>query len=192
MKARLVCLALVLLAGASPASAQDVRYNFDSQADFASFKTYKWVTIKGATQFSDLVDKQIKAAVDAELAKKGLTRTDSDSADLYGKLGYTSAEVDVSVPGFGSASADDDGFLLGMGVRGRVAQQFELEGAVNYFDYSESGSDTSLGAAARWFFTDQFSAFAEGEFGDDVSTYGIGMRWNFGGNAGGQRVAQQK
>ncbi len=116
----------------------------------------------------------------------------SDSADLYGKLGYTSAEVDVSVPGFGGLSVDDDGFLLGMGVRGRVAQQFELEGAVNYFDYSESGSDTSLGAAARWFFTDQFSAFAEGEFGDDVSTYGIGMRWNFGGNSGGNRVAKQE
>lgn len=89
MKARLVCLALVLLAGASPAFAQDVRYNFDSQADFASFKTYKWVTIKGATQLSDLVDRQIKAAVDAELAKKGLTKTDSDNADLY--IGYQSA-----------------------------------------------------------------------------------------------------
>ena len=116
----------------------------------------------------------------------------SGSADLYGKLGYVSAEVEVNVPGLGGFSVDDDGFLLGMGLRGRVAQQFELEGAVNYTDFSEGGDDTSLGAAARWFFTDQFSAFAEGEFGDDVTTYGIGMRWNFGGNSGGQRVAQQK
>jgi hypothetical protein len=77
---------LVLLAGASQAMAQDVRYNFDNQADFASFKTYKWVTIKGATPLSDLADKQIKAAVDAELAKKGLTKSDADSADLY--IGY--------------------------------------------------------------------------------------------------------
>jgi hypothetical protein len=116
----------------------------------------------------------------------------SDSTDLYGRLGYTNAEVQVSVPGLGGFSADDDGFLLGMGLRGRVSPQFELEGAVNYWDYSEGGDDTSLGAAARWFFTDQFSAFAEGEFGNDVSTFGIGMRWNFGGNSGGQRVAQQK
>ena len=116
----------------------------------------------------------------------------SDSADLYGKLGYASAEVEVSVPGLGGFSVDDDGFMLGMGLRGRVSPAFELEGAVNYYDYSDSGDDTSLGAAARWFFTDQFSAFAEGEFGDDVTTYGIGMRWNFGGNSGGQRVAQQK
>ena len=116
----------------------------------------------------------------------------SDRTDMYGKLGYVSSEVEVSVPGLGGFSVDDNGFLLGFGLRGRVAQQFELEGAVNYTDYSDSGDDTSLGAAARWFFTDQFSAFAEGEFGDDVTTYGIGMRWNFGGNAGGQRVAQQK
>jgi hypothetical protein len=116
----------------------------------------------------------------------------SSNADLYGKLGYVSSEVEVSVPGLGGFSVDDDGFMLGMGLRGRVSPQFELEGAVNYLDYSEGGDDTSLGAAARWFFTDQFSAVAEGEFGDDVTTYGIGMRWNFGGNSGGQRVAQQK
>ena len=115
----------------------------------------------------------------------------SDNADLYGKLGYATREVEVDVPGFGSVSADDDGFMLWMGLRGRVSQQFELEGSVNYYDF-DSGNDTSLGAAARWFFTDQLSAFAEGDFGDDVSTYGIGMRWTFGGNAGSQRVAQQK
>jgi hypothetical protein len=86
MKSRLACLVLLLLAGASTAMAQDVRYNFDDQADFASFKTYKWVTIKGTTPLSDLADKQIKAAVDAELSKKGLTKSDADTADLY--IGY--------------------------------------------------------------------------------------------------------
>ena len=86
------CFALplvVLLAGAGTALAQDVRYNFDKSANFAAFKTYKWVTIKGATQLSDLVDQQVKAAVDAELATKGLTKTDADTADLY--IGYQAA-----------------------------------------------------------------------------------------------------
>ena len=64
----------LLLAGASTAVAQDVRYNFDKQASFATFKTYKWVALKGAPPLSDLVDRQVKAAVDAELARKGLTR----------------------------------------------------------------------------------------------------------------------
>jgi hypothetical protein len=83
-------LPLVLcLAAASSALAQDVRYNFDKTANFAAFKTYKWVVIKGATQMSDLVDKQIKAAVDAELATKGLTKTEAETADLF--IGYQTA-----------------------------------------------------------------------------------------------------
>ena len=86
MKSLLALSTVLLLAGAGTAAAQDVRYNFDKQANFASYKTYKWVTIKGATQLSDLADKQVKAAVDAELSKKGLTKSDSDSADLY--IGY--------------------------------------------------------------------------------------------------------
>jgi len=86
MKSLLALSTVLLLTGAGTAAAQDVRYNFDKQANFASYKTYKWVTIKGATQLSDLADKQVKAAVDAELSKKGLTKSDSDNADLY--IGY--------------------------------------------------------------------------------------------------------
>ena len=73
----------LVLAGAVSASAQDVRYNFDKQANFANFKTYKWVGIKGAEKPNDMVDGQIRAAVDAELATKGLTRTDADTADFH-------------------------------------------------------------------------------------------------------------
>jgi hypothetical protein len=62
---------------------EDVRYNFDSKADFTQFKTYKWVDIKGADHANQLAEKQIQDAVGAELAKKGLQKTDSDSADLY-------------------------------------------------------------------------------------------------------------
>jgi len=86
MKRLLSLSALVLLAGTGTAFAQDVRYNFDQSANFSNFKTYKWVVIKGATQLSELVDRQVKAAVDAELATKGLTKSDSDTADLY--IGY--------------------------------------------------------------------------------------------------------
>lgn len=81
-----IFLMALLLAGASSAFAQDVRYNFDKQANFSSFKTYKWVAIKGAQAPNDLVDLQIKAAIDSELATKGLSRTEADAADLY--VGY--------------------------------------------------------------------------------------------------------
>jgi hypothetical protein len=85
-----VIFALVLaLAGATSAFAQDVRYNFDKQADFTKFKTFKWVTIKGGKVVSDLADQQIRAAIESELALKGLVRTDADNADLY--IGYQAA-----------------------------------------------------------------------------------------------------
>ena len=90
MKKTLLGIPLLLVMAASTALAQDVRYNFDKQANFGSFRTYRWVNIKGATVPSDLTDRQIKAAVDAELAKKGLTQVQgSDAADLL--IGYQAA-----------------------------------------------------------------------------------------------------
>src|SRR5271169_1252228 len=80
---RLILLAFVLFVGLGSLRAQDVRYNFDSSANFAAFKTYKWVEIKGTDHPNQLVEKQIRDALDAELATKGLEKTDSDSADLY-------------------------------------------------------------------------------------------------------------
>jgi len=88
---RLFLIVLALLAiGASGAWAQDVRYNFAKDAKFSDYKTYKWVdVIKGSDQVNQITDNQIKAALEAELATKGLTRTDSDNADLY--IGYQTA-----------------------------------------------------------------------------------------------------
>lgn len=84
----IVSLAFILL-GAGVAGAQDVRYNYDKTATFSMFRTYKWVEIKDANKLSDLADRQIKDTVDAELAKKGLTKSDADTADLY--IGYQTA-----------------------------------------------------------------------------------------------------
>jgi len=66
--------------------AQDVRYNFDSSADFAKYKTYKWVPMKDAQQVDQLVEQQLKKTIDAELATKGLTQTSGEQADLL--VGY--------------------------------------------------------------------------------------------------------
>jgi hypothetical protein len=76
-------VAFVLFVLAAAAVAQDVRYKFAQDVDFSKFKTYKWVEPKGADQANAITQKQIVAAIDAELAKKGLQKTDSDNADLY-------------------------------------------------------------------------------------------------------------
>ena len=81
---RSILLAIALLLGGVTATmAQDVRYDYDKDKDFSKFKSYKWVSIKGADQPDELTGKRIMAAVDAELATKGVTKTDSDTADLY-------------------------------------------------------------------------------------------------------------
>lgn len=89
MKRLLTVSVVLVLLGASAALAQDVRYNFDKDTDFSKFKTYKWVPIKDAAKVSDLVDKQIKDAMDTELATKGLTKVDGDDANLL--IGYQPA-----------------------------------------------------------------------------------------------------
>jgi hypothetical protein len=75
-------LLLVLFCSAL-ALAQDVRYNFLPGTDFAKYKTYKWVEIPGASHPDQIVSAQIMQAIDSQLATKGLTKTDSDQADLY-------------------------------------------------------------------------------------------------------------
>ncbi len=86
MKAIRIILPALLLASATSSFAQDVRYNYAAEDNFSKYKTYKWVRIKDAQQLNQLADEQLKSAVDAELAKKGLSRTENDNADLY--IGY--------------------------------------------------------------------------------------------------------
>jgi Domain of unknown function (DUF4136) len=87
---RISLFVLALLAfGVSAAWAQDVRYNFDKNAKFSDYRTYKWVELKGADEPNQLVQNQIRAAIDAELATKWLTKVDSDDANLY--IGFQTA-----------------------------------------------------------------------------------------------------
>jgi len=86
MKRALLLLLLGLIIPGVSAFAQDVRYNFDRNTEFSRFKTYRWVELKGAKNPGDLLDKQIKAAFDAQLATKGFTKVEGDSANLY--IGY--------------------------------------------------------------------------------------------------------
>jgi hypothetical protein len=85
----LLAVVLLMFGVVGVVVAQDVRYDFDKNQDFSKYKTYKWVPIKGADQPDELTGKKVTAAVDAELATKGLTKTDADTADLY--IGFQTA-----------------------------------------------------------------------------------------------------
>jgi Domain of unknown function (DUF4136) len=81
-----VAAMIVLAIGAGVAVAQDVTSNYVPGTDFAKYKTYKWVAIEGAEKPDDIVDAQIKQAIDGNLAKKGFTKATGDTADLF--IGY--------------------------------------------------------------------------------------------------------
>lgn len=73
---------LLAVLACSMALAQDVTTNSMPGTNFAKFHTYKWVTVEGATYPNQILDAQIKQSIDTQLATKGLTKTDSDKADL--------------------------------------------------------------------------------------------------------------
>jgi hypothetical protein len=82
----LASLAILLFLAAGELRAQDVRHNFMPGTDFSKYHTYKWVAIQGGAHPNQIMDAEIKQAVDSQLAAKGMTKTDNDKADLY--VGY--------------------------------------------------------------------------------------------------------
>lgn len=79
----IVMAAAMLLLWSSSASAQDVKYNFMAGTDFSKYKTYKWVRVPKAQYPNQILDEQIMQSIDAQLALKGLSKTESDNPDLY-------------------------------------------------------------------------------------------------------------
>ena len=116
------------------------------------------------------------ADVDTLSAGVGYHMPMSDQVDFVGSVSYE--YIDVSVPGFGSA--DDNGFGLGIGLRYQANNEFEINGGIDYVDYSDGGDDTSFSLGFLYDFADNFSVGMEGDWSDDATAYGIGVRFYFG------------
>lgn len=95
--------------------AQDVRFNYDHGANFSQYRTYKWVQVKGAVQLNQLAEQQLKNAIDAELATKGLTKTEDEKADLF--IAYQAA-LNQEKEFNSYSSGFDSGWGYGAGWRG--------------------------------------------------------------------------
>src|SRR3982074_3953843 len=85
---RTVACTVLFLVALGTAFSQQVKTDFDHQANFSQYKTYSWQEIKPA---NSLWDARIKNAVDAQLAAKGWTQVDSggDVAVVAGKPSKT-------------------------------------------------------------------------------------------------------
>jgi hypothetical protein len=77
----LVCLSVTTFA-------QEVQFDYDRSANFNAYKTYQWVDYREVPVGGQLLDQDIKRAVDAQLAGKGLRRVES-GGDLH--VGYQAA-----------------------------------------------------------------------------------------------------
>ena len=76
MQKRLVTVAIAVLLLPMLAVAQKVSYDYDKTANFTSFKTYAH---KDGTKVGQpLIDDRIVAAIDAQLAEKGFTKSESN------------------------------------------------------------------------------------------------------------------
>jgi hypothetical protein len=98
-RSTVVCtLFFVAMLGA--AFAQQVKTDFDHQANFSQYKTYSWQEVKPA---NSLWDARIKTAVDAQLASKGWTQVDiaGDVAIVAIKTTQTQRSLQTFYDGFG-------------------------------------------------------------------------------------------
>ncbi len=74
----LICLGLA-------AFAQEVQFDYNRSADFQAYRTYQWIDYRPVQPGDQLLDQDIKRAVDEQLAGKGLRRVEG-GGDLY--VGY--------------------------------------------------------------------------------------------------------
>jgi hypothetical protein len=79
---KVVGITILVLLGGISATAQDIKYNFMPGTDFTKYKTYRWARVPNVQYPDQIIDNQITQAIDAQLALKGLTKGNGETADL--------------------------------------------------------------------------------------------------------------
>jgi hypothetical protein len=94
----LVCLGVT-------AFGQEVQFDYDRSANFSAYKTYQWVDYRAVPVGDQLLDQDIKRAVDAQLAAKGLRRVESGGDLLAGYQTAITQEKQFDSLGWGGPYA---------------------------------------------------------------------------------------
>jgi len=79
---KVVGIMILILLGGISATAQDIKYNFMPGTDFTKYKTYRWARVPNVQYPDQIIDNQITQAIDAQLALKGLSKGNGETADL--------------------------------------------------------------------------------------------------------------
>lgn len=91
MKECIVLAIAIFCVGVTRTAAQNGNTEVDKKATFSQYKTYQWAPIKNAQQLDELTAEQLVGTLEVGLAKKGLAKSKSDTADLY--IGYQIASA---------------------------------------------------------------------------------------------------
>ena len=104
----------------------------------------------------------------------GYFHTLNEELDFIATLAYV--EVEASVSNF---SADDDGLQIGGGIRALLSDKFEVDAMLEYLNMDQGDSDTGVELRGRYYFSDDFAVSGQIDFGSDVETLRIGIRFEF-------------
>jgi hypothetical protein len=104
----------------------------------------------------------------------------SPRADVLGRVLYVDTDFEIDSQFLG-VEGDDNGLGFQLHVRGLALERLEVEGGIDYVALSDE--ETSVVLAGRYLLTDALALGAEVEFGDDITTYGVTLRFNFGAPA---------
>ena len=72
----------LFVVGVTATVAQNSPFRIDPTIDFSKFKTYAWDQSKNTDRVANRADARVTEALQTELAKKDLRKTDSDAANL--------------------------------------------------------------------------------------------------------------
>jgi Domain of unknown function (DUF4136) len=99
--APMVVFVVLALSGAT-AGAAEIKVNYDRQADFTRYNTWRWR--KGTPAANPVADKQLRDAIESRLAARGLSRVESrgDLEVVY----HAAAENKIGVETLGYKQPD--------------------------------------------------------------------------------------
>ena len=104
MRIKIAVAALALLLAPTLAAAQKTSYDYNKTTDFTAFKTY---ALKDGTKVGQqLIDDRIVSAIEAQLAEKGLTKSDNPDVFVVYHIAFdTQKDISTYSSGYGGYGA---------------------------------------------------------------------------------------
>ncbi len=106
----------------------------------------------------------------------GWNQSIATGTDFVARLSYIDGEIDTPI-----GDADDSGLGLAAGLRHFFTPEFEGGAFIRHVDLDESGGETSFLVEGEYYLTERFTTGLSLEFGDDATSWALGVRYYFDG-----------